>query len=60
MAMNKIDLRIEDELADRLDRAATLLSKRVPGVKVTRSDAVRAAIEAGLVIIEGDEKKSKR
>ncbi|MBN4049896.1 hypothetical protein JYT84_00550 [bacterium AH-315-M10] len=44
----RIVVRIPADLAGRVDRYAEALGQRVEGVRVTRSDAVRALLTAAL------------
>lgn len=47
-------VRLEAEQIARLDKVAAALEKRVPGVKVSRSDAIRVATERGLLSFEAE------
>lgn len=48
----QINARIPSELVDRLDALAEAMTAAVPGAKLTRSDALRAALEHGLPDLE--------
>lgn len=52
--MHPIAVRLDDDQIRRLDAIAAELGKRIPGVKVTRCDAVRATVERALVLFETD------
>lgn len=45
-------IRLEDELVRRLEALAEAMTRAVAGAKVTRSQALRAALESGLPILE--------
>lgn len=47
-----IPLRIEQATLDRLDRIAEALSERAAGVRVTRADASRIALDRGAEALE--------
>lgn len=47
MVTQNYSIRLEPELVERLDRLAEAMSETV-GVKVSRTQALRAAVEAGL------------
>ncbi len=47
-----ITLLVDPQLAARLDRVAQEYRKRLPGSRITRPDATRAAIRVGLDAIE--------
>lgn len=49
-----IPIRLEDELIERLDALATALTERAAGVKVTRTAAMRAALERGIEALEAE------
>lgn len=46
----QIGVRLEEDLVDRLDAVAKKLSR--PGLEITRADAIRVVLEAGLAAIE--------
>jgi hypothetical protein len=52
MTKRPLAIAFEPETIDRLDKLAALLSARAGGVRVTRSDAVRTAVEHGIVALE--------
>jgi predicted transcriptional regulator len=60
MTSKTIPLRLEEDLVQRLDSLADALSKRTVGVKVTRSAAMRAALERGLDSLEAEVGKPAR
>jgi hypothetical protein len=47
-----LNLRIDQATLHRLDRVAQALSARAEGANITRSDATRAALSAGLTVLE--------
>ena len=49
-----VGVRMTDELLERIDRMAPklALATEIPGVTVTRSDVLRAAVERGLAGLE--------
>lgn len=49
-----IPIRLEDDLIARLDALAAALTERAAGVKVTRTAAMRAALERGLESLEDE------
>lgn len=51
MVTQNYSIRLEPELVKRLDRLAEAMSEHV-GVKVSRTQALRAAVEAGLAQAE--------
>lgn len=55
-----IPVRLEDELIARLDALAAALTERTAGVKVSRSAAMRAALERGLASLEDETGMSAR
>lgn len=55
-----LPVRLEDDLVERLDALAELLTERAAGVKVSRSAAMRAALERGLEALEGELGGSRR
>ena len=48
MVTQNYSVRLEPELVERLDRLAEAMSKQLAGVKVTRTQALRMAVEIGL------------
>jgi predicted transcriptional regulator len=55
MATKNFTLRLgTDELLERLDRLAEVMNKRARLSRLTRSDAVRASVEAGLAALEAE------
>ena len=46
--------RVTPSAIPRLDRIAAALTARVPGSKLRRSDALRAAIERGVEVLEAE------
>jgi hypothetical protein len=50
--MRMVSARFDDEQIARIDRIAEALGKKVPGVKVSRGDAIRAVAERGVVSFE--------
>lgn len=54
MTGKPIPLRLEQEILDRLDRIAAALSERAAGVRVTRADATRIALERGATALEAE------
>lgn len=57
---NTVMARLDAETVERLDRAAEKLSAQVPGTRLRRAAAVRAAILRGLDALEADEKTTKK
>ena len=49
-----IPVRLDPELVARLDAVTALLSKRAAGAELTRSAALRVAIERGLAELEAE------
>jgi hypothetical protein len=49
-----LPIRLEDDLIDRLDAVAVALTARAAGVKVSRTAAMRAALERGLQALEAE------
>lgn len=49
-----LPIRLEDDLIDRLDSLAAALSERAAGAKVSRTAAMRAAMERGLEALEAE------
>ncbi|WP_438020710.1 hypothetical protein WMF18_17250 [Sorangium sp. So ce315] len=47
-----IGVRVEPELADRIDRIAAEMASRAAGVDVTRGEAARVAAERGVEVLE--------
>jgi predicted transcriptional regulator len=63
MAMTTLSVRLEDSEVERLDRIAQTLAERAHGARITRSNALRVTVEAGLSALEaehGSGPKSKR
>lgn len=56
-ARPQIPLRFDTEIIERVDALAALLSQRVEGVRVTRSDVFRLAVDRGLPVLEAELKK---
>lgn len=52
MTEKPIAIRFTDEMLARFERVAEALAIRAAGTRVTRSDAIRAAAERGLVELE--------
>lgn len=48
----QIAVRLEGDLVARLDAVAAKLSR--PGLDITRADAIRVALEAGLTALENE------
>jgi len=55
-----LPIRLEDDLIARLDALAAALTERAAGVKVSRTAAMRAALERGLVALEAEAGTSTR
>ena len=51
MVTQNYSIRLEPELVERLDRLAQAMTESI-GVKVSRTQALRAAVEAGLAQTE--------
>jgi len=49
-----IPIRLEEDLIERLDALAQELTERAAGAKVSRTAAMRVALERGLEVIESD------
>lgn len=49
-----LPIRLEDDLIERLDTLAAALTVRAAGVKVSRTAAMRAALERGLAALEAE------
>jgi predicted transcriptional regulator len=58
--MVTISVRIDDELVDRLDELAKVLSARAAGAGMSRSNAVRVALERGVEALEAELGKSRK
>lgn len=62
--MVTLSVKVDDELAERLDRLAAEMSARAGGAQVTRSNAMRVALERGMEALETEfairTKKPKR
>ena len=56
MSTNTLSVRMNDDLAAKLDAVAATLSQRAAGIEVTRSDVVRVALERGLEVILAEQK----
>lgn len=54
MVSKTIPIRLEDDLVARLDALAAVLTERAAGVKVTRTAAMRSALERGLEALEDE------
>lgn len=54
-----LSVRMNDELAEKIDAVAAKLSQRAAGVEVTRSDVVRVALDRGLEAILSDTNKKR-
>lgn len=53
MVMTTVSVRLDDDLAARLDKLAEKAAARVPGgPKFSRSDIVRMAVEQGVRVLE--------
>jgi predicted transcriptional regulator len=52
MVMSTVSVRLDDEMAARLDKLAEKAASRVPGSKFKRSDIVRMAVEQGVRALE--------
>lgn len=57
-AKQQVVIRLEREIVDRLEALAAQLAK--PGLKITRTDAVRVALIAGLDALSAKKAKVKR
>lgn len=55
-----LPIRLEDDLIARLDALAAALTERAAGVKVSRTAAMRAALERGLSALEAEAGTSPR
>ena len=49
---DNFSIRLEDDLVKRLEALAEAMTRAVHGAKVTRSQALRAALEAGVPVLE--------
>lgn len=54
MIERPLAIRLTDALIERLDRIAESLSERAAGTRISRSQAIRAAIERGVADLEGE------
>lgn len=54
MVTKPVPLRIEDELLERLERIASVMSERSANVPVSRAAVIRAALERGTEMLESD------
>jgi predicted transcriptional regulator len=54
MVSKTLPVRIEEDLISRLDWLADALTRRAAGAKVSRSSAMRVAVERGLESLEGE------
>lgn len=52
MVTQNYSVRLEPELVARLDRVAAAMSRQLAGVKVSRTQAIRMALETGLAQAE--------
>lgn len=59
MVMITASVRLDGEIAERLDRIAQKSSERAGGAEITRSNAIRMALERGIAELE-KELKIKR
>ena len=50
--MLTLSVKVDDEFAIRLDRLAEVMSARAGGAQVTRSNAMRVALERGMDALE--------
>ena len=50
--MEQINFRVSDEMAERIDAWLASLQARMPGIQMTRSDAIRDLLERGLKDVE--------
>ena len=55
-----LPIRLEDDLIARLDALAAALTERAAGAKVSRTAAMRAALERGLQALEAEVGTSAR
>lgn len=53
MVTQNYSIRLEPELVARLDRLAEAMSRQLAGVKISRTQALKAAVELGLAQAEG-------
>ena len=49
-----LSVKVSDEFVARVDRLAEEMSTRAGGAKVTRSNAMRVALERGMEVLEGE------
>jgi predicted transcriptional regulator len=54
MVSKTIPIRLDDDLVARLDALAAALTERAAGVKVTRTAAMRTALERGIAALESE------
>jgi predicted DNA-binding protein len=54
MVMTTVSVRLDEDMAERLDKIAAKAEARQPGAKFKRSDALRMAVEQGLRVLEKD------
>lgn len=52
--MRMISVRLDDDQVRRIDEIAATLGRRVPGLKVSRGDAIRAVAERGVKSFEAE------
>lgn len=56
--MRNFAVRLDETQVARLERLAEAIGERTPGMDVTRSDAIRATIERGLLALEAEHRVS--
>ena len=54
MAMTTLSVRLEVSEINRLDQIAQALAARAHGARITRSNALRVTVEAGLTALEAE------
>jgi predicted transcriptional regulator len=54
MRMNTISVRLDAASTERLDRIAEALAERAQGARITRSNALRVAVERGIELLESE------
>jgi len=55
-----IPVRLDDETLSRLDDLAEAMSRRTGGAEISRANALRAALNAGLPVLELENGLGKR
>jgi hypothetical protein len=63
MALETMSVRLDAEEIERLDAIALVLAERAAGARITRSNALRVVVQAGLEALEAKYatgKKAKR